>query len=216
MNSSRVYAPVMPPHKAALYDRRDGVAPWPTGPAWEYDDGGRAAAGFRGDAGDCVTRAVAIATGRPYREVYDELAALMASTGEPRSARNGISKKVTRAYLAALGWTWWPTMKIGSGCQVHLDAAELPAGRLVCQLSKHVVAVVDGTVRDTYDPTREGTRCVYGYWTPPALWSADDEARISELRETRDRELTTCELIELRAIRRREQAEAFRIRRGQS
>ena len=38
-----------------------------------YDDGGRAAAGFKGKTGDCVTRAIAIATGRPYREVYDRL-----------------------------------------------------------------------------------------------------------------------------------------------
>ena len=28
---------------------------------WVYDDGGRAAAGFKGEAGDCGTRAVAIA-----------------------------------------------------------------------------------------------------------------------------------------------------------
>ena len=38
-----------------------------------YDDGGRAAAGFKGTTGDCVTRAIAIATGKPYREVYDAL-----------------------------------------------------------------------------------------------------------------------------------------------
>jgi hypothetical protein len=42
-----------------------------------YDDGGRAAAGFSkipkglGGGGDCVCRAVAIATEKPYREVYD-------------------------------------------------------------------------------------------------------------------------------------------------
>jgi hypothetical protein len=27
--------------------------------SWAYDDGGRKAAGFKGDAGDCVTRAIA-------------------------------------------------------------------------------------------------------------------------------------------------------------
>lgn len=37
------------------------------------DDGGRAMAGFIGYAGDCVTRAIAIATGLPYRQVYDDL-----------------------------------------------------------------------------------------------------------------------------------------------
>ena len=36
---------------------------------WIYSDGGRAAAGYKGDAGDCVTRAIAIATEIPYQEV---------------------------------------------------------------------------------------------------------------------------------------------------
>jgi len=26
------------------------------------------------------------------------------------------------------------------------------------------VAVIDGVINDTYDCSREGTRCVYGYW----------------------------------------------------
>jgi hypothetical protein len=34
---------------------------------WIHNDGGRADAGFRGETGDCVTRAIAIATGKPYR-----------------------------------------------------------------------------------------------------------------------------------------------------
>ena len=38
-----------------------------------YNDGGRAAAGFKGSAGDCVTRSIAIAAGKPYQEVYDAL-----------------------------------------------------------------------------------------------------------------------------------------------
>ena len=24
--------------------------------------------------------------------------------------------------------------------------------------------MIDGVIHDTYDPTRGGTRCVYGYW----------------------------------------------------
>lgn len=148
----------------ASLKRRDGFEPWPIG-GYVCDDGGRAAAGFKGDASDCVCRAIAIAAERPYREVYDELAERMAAAGKSRSARNGIEKKAIRAYLESLGWTWWPTMSIGSGCQVHLDAAELPSGRLIVSVSKHVVAVIDGVVHDTHDPTRDGTRCVYGYWT---------------------------------------------------
>lgn len=38
-----------------------------------YDDGGRAEAGYKGHTGDCVVRAVAIATQLPYQDVYDAL-----------------------------------------------------------------------------------------------------------------------------------------------
>lgn len=134
-----------------------------------YDDGGRAAAGFKGSAGDCVTRAVAIATGKPYREVYDLLAdgAGNERKSKGRSARNGIrtGRKWFKDAMKALGFSWTPTMKIGSGCKVHLKPEELPSGRLVVSVSKHMVAVIDGVIRDTHDPSRGGTRCVYGYWT---------------------------------------------------
>jgi len=32
-------------------------------------------------------------------------------------------------------------------------------------LFKHTTAVIDGIIHDTYDPSRAGTRCVYGYFT---------------------------------------------------
>jgi hypothetical protein len=38
-----------------------------------YDDGGRSAVGFKGNTGDCVTRAISIATGKSYKEVYNAL-----------------------------------------------------------------------------------------------------------------------------------------------
>ena len=36
-----------------------------------FHDGGRAAAGYKGKTGDCVTRSITIATERTYQEVYD-------------------------------------------------------------------------------------------------------------------------------------------------
>ncbi len=102
----------------------------------------------------------------PYRKVYDDLAALQAARGKAKSARNGIPRKVYEPYLAALGFNWTPTMSIGSGCTVHLRADELPQGRIVARLSKHLCAVIDGIVHDTHDPSRDGTRCVYGFFSP--------------------------------------------------
>lgn len=138
-----------------------------------YNDGGREAAGYKGKAGDCVCRAVAIAANLPYQEVYDRLAKGNASqrksknTGKrSRSARNGIytTRKWFKDYMLELGFEWVPTMTIGSGCTTHLKSSELPAGRLVCNVSRHCVAMIDGVVHDTYDCSRGGKRCVYGYW----------------------------------------------------
>lgn len=150
-----------------------------------YDDGGRKLAGFKGKSGDCVTRAVAIALELPYSEVYSEMAfgnATQRITSKERlamvfkpsmkksvgklTAAHGINprRQWFKNWMAYYGWTWVPTMKIGSGCKVHLRADELPSGRIICSLSRHYVAVIDGVIHDTYDPSRGGTRCVYGYW----------------------------------------------------
>lgn len=66
--------------------------------------------------------------------------------------------------MGELGFTWVATMQIGSGCKVHLRTDELPAGRIVCFVSRHATAVIDRVIHDTHDPSRDGTRCVYGYW----------------------------------------------------
>jgi hypothetical protein len=158
------------------------------------DDGGREAAGFKGTAGDCVARAVAIAAELPYAEVCRALADGMGSQrvtkhtksrhARKASARNGVStrRKWFKDYMAALGFEWTPTMAIGQGCKVHLVAGELPGGRLIVAVSRHYTAVIDGAVHDTYDPQRhsveigvkdgvpyrkEYDRCVYGFWSRP-------------------------------------------------
>lgn len=169
---------------------------------YQYNDGGRQAAGFKGHAGDCVARAIAIASGRPYAEIYRALSQGMGSQRaskrgkkSPASARNGVatSRQWFKDYMHALGATWTATMRIGSGCTVHLNARELPAGRLVVSVSRHYTAVIDGVIHDTHNPSERGAtifpigfagdipkgaqpldgggwvykpeRCVYGYWT---------------------------------------------------
>lgn len=138
--------------------------------SWKYSDGGRKEAGFKGSAGDCGVRALAIATERPYLEVYNRINEL-ARLEKPRngektsSARNGVYRKTLQRYIDEIGWTWTPCMSIGSGCRVHVRASELPSGRLILRLSRHYAAFIDGVLIDTYDSSRGGTRCVYGYWS---------------------------------------------------
>lgn len=150
---------------------------------WIYNDGGRAAAGYKGTAGDCVCRAIAIATERPYQEIYDLIneVAKGERTGKRKrgksSARDGVYKQTIREVMKRLGWAWTPTMKIGQGCRVHLTADELPAGRLVVSIAGHEVAVIDGVINDTWNSSikqyydtdgnliTNDRRCVYGYYT---------------------------------------------------
>lgn len=163
---------------------------------FKYNDGGRVGAGYKGTTGDCVTRAIAIVTGKPYKEVYDALwdgidkfaqgksrAAKRAARGGGRKGttpRNGVNRKVYDKYLKSVGMFWVPTMLIGQGCKVHLRADELPSGKIICRLSKHLTAVIDGVVNDIFNPAREESyikvedgietrgisgRCVYGYYS---------------------------------------------------
>jgi hypothetical protein len=142
-----------------------------------HADGGRQAAGFQGGAGDCVVRAIAIAADRPYLEVYEALReanARYAGSRQTRlakqiaergsSPRNGNHRSVFHDYILSLGFEWVPTMAVGQGCQVHLRRDEIPAGRLIVKVSKHLCAVVDGVIYDTHNPARRGKRCVYGYY----------------------------------------------------
>ncbi len=136
---------------------------------YHYNDGGRKAAGYEGATGDCVCRAIAIATGKSYQEVYDGLNNLKSSLRQTKrvrgsSSRTGVSRAVYDRYLKSLGWEFVPTMGIGTGCKVHLREGELPSGRIICRVSRHLCAVLDGVINDTHNPSRCGTRCVYGYY----------------------------------------------------
>jgi hypothetical protein len=138
-----------------------------------FHDGGRATAGYKGKTGDCVTRSIAIATGKTYQQVYDalnqfgETERISKRKRKRSNSRMGVFRKTYRSYLESLEWQWTSTMSIGSGCQVHLRASELPPGPLIVKVSRHLTAVIDGVLYDTYNCSRAGTRCVYGYFSQP-------------------------------------------------
>lgn len=133
------------------------------------NDGGRSKY-FKGSTGDCVTRAIAIATGLDYKKVYDDLNELAKSERKGKrkkgisNSRTGVYKTTYDKYLKSLGWKFKATMGIGTGCKIHLNENDLPNGTIICKVTKHLVCVKDRVMYDTFDSSRDGTRCVYGYW----------------------------------------------------
>src|SRR5262245_17527427 len=79
-------------------------------------------------------------------------------------------------YMAAtwrsLGWSYAST----KGQRVRLRADELPRGRLIVHIYRHLVAVIDHVIHDTHDCGGAGRVRVEGYWTAPRL----DEARLMD------------------------------------
>lgn len=141
-----------------------------------YSTGGREKYFKSNVVGDCVCRAIANATGMDYKQVYDLINSyakkehLSKRKKKKSNARNGVTKDTIWRILTDLGWKWIPTMLIGSGCQVHLNEKELPDGTLIVSVSKHLTCVKNRKLYDTYDCSRGGTRCVYGYYIKERSW----------------------------------------------
>ena len=128
-----------------------------------YSDGGRSNY-FKGNTGDCVCRAIAIASGRDYKDVYNSLK--KAIGGSPR---NGVytNKPNFKRWMTENGFEWVSCAGIGKKIAVHFVEGELPKGKMVCSVAKHYVAVVDNIVYDTWDSRYNcfgELRRIYGYW----------------------------------------------------
>ena len=123
-------------------------------PYFQFDDGGRKSAGYKGTTGDCGVRSMAIVTGRPYREIYDGLYEMCRSwPGNSRKAkairanaspRTGLNVGVMQRYMEGLGWQMVMFKR-------RLDDPALPRERVLCVVRKHYFALVDNVVRDTFD-----------------------------------------------------------------
>lgn len=128
-----------------------------------YSDGGRAEAGYKGTAADCAVRAIAIVLDLPYKAIYEDMRYFM-DCRDAGSPRNGITEEHLRRYLGERGFRYVAAKINGKHTNMHLNRAELPAGRIIANLSNHVSAVIDGVLHDTWDCSDGGETPVYGYW----------------------------------------------------
>ena len=117
---------------------------------YEYDDGGRADAGRKGNARDCVCRAICILTGRPYKQVYAELCEVHKAKTGKRSARCGIHTNTAACvrYLESIGVT---KVKLPKGPRPTWSEAHETYGDCIVSTTHHWACIRDGALRDTDD-----------------------------------------------------------------
>ncbi len=123
-----------------------------------YNDGGRAASGRKGSAGDCGVRAMSIALGIDYDTCYKELAQANKDNGRAKSVRSGIMKDVYAAVLNSYGLVWHSAPKFDGR---KARCSDMPSGIVIARQAGHFVAVVNGNPQDTFDSSE---KMVYGYW----------------------------------------------------
>jgi hypothetical protein len=126
--------------------------------AYVYNDGGRSKAGYKGSAGDCGARAMAIALGLDYKTAYNQLAQANKDKGFAKSARNGIYKDVYSNVLAKHGWVWLSAPKLVGR---KAKCSDMPSGIVIARQAGHYVSVINGVPNDTFDSSQ---KMVYGYW----------------------------------------------------
>lgn len=118
---------------------------------YNYNTGGREKYYKALNVSDCVVRAIAIAEDWDYKFVYKLVWRYM---GE--SPRNGVYDDTVEKVLNDLGYE-----RLHYEDVVALNDFEIPDGTIICGLGKapndrrHLVAVVDHVVNDTFDSFKD-------------------------------------------------------------
>lgn len=124
------------------------------------DDAGRGQSRRPKQSNDCTVRAVAKAGGFEYDMVYD----LFMKSG--RKAGRGFDLKswAKKGVICGRKLVWSPLQAVKG--QPRMNIAKFTethkTGTYILRVTKHVLAVIDGVVYDTFESRPD--KCVYGYW----------------------------------------------------
>jgi len=107
---------------------------------------------------DCVIRAIAIAEGKEWLDVYDELCELGRKMFNIPNSRT-----VYAQYLKEKGYKKHGEIRLdfGLGCYRKATVRELEEENAIVKTNRHLLAIKDGVCRDTWDSRAEVIR---GYW----------------------------------------------------
>ena len=124
---------------------------------WVNSDGGRSISKRPAQKNDCTVRALAIARNLPYDDAYDIL--------------KEAGRKCSRGF-DFVGWmseqSWatklaFPAVKGQRRMSPAQFCRDYPIGHYILRVSKHVIAVKDGVIFDTFENRPD--RCVYSAWS---------------------------------------------------
>ena len=130
---------------------------WELSYFWTINDGGRSLSKRPRQKNDCTVRALAIARGLSYDDAYD----ILKNAG--RSCSRGFHFP---DWMASQVWgrkISFPAVKGQRRMNPAAFVVAFPNGRYICQVAKHIFAVVDGVVHDIFENAPD--RCIYSiYW----------------------------------------------------
>lgn len=108
---------------------------------------------------DCVVRAIAIATGKSWEEVYN----VLCETGR-RMCMMPNSKGVYADYLESIGWlkNKMPRHASGTRFKVSELADTYRRATMIVEVCGHLTVISDCMLTDTWNC---GKKCVYNYYT---------------------------------------------------
>jgi len=108
--------------------------------------------------GDCVIRAVSLALGESWQDVYSDIAIKGFILADMPS-----SDAVWTSYIRGKGFKVKPLPDTCPACYTLRDfCADHPTGTYIVKCSEHVVTVVDGDYYDTWD---SGDQVAYFFYT---------------------------------------------------
>lgn len=123
---------------------------------WLAVDAGRSTSKRAKQKNDCTVRALATARGLPYDDAYDLLAAAGRKCGRGFAFSKWINEQPWAKKIS------FPAVKGKRRMNPATFSQQFPHGRFVCQVAKHVFAVIDGVVHDTHASRPD--RCIYTAW----------------------------------------------------
>lgn len=123
-------------------------------------DGGRKESKRSKQRNDCTVRALAIATGIPYDEAYD----LLAAAGRKSGSGFNIKKWAPTASVNNFGFKWiaFPAVSGQRRMNPMTFCKQYSTRTYIARVAKHVFAVIDGVIYDTHEPRADC--CIYGVW----------------------------------------------------